>query len=168
MTACGTIPLSDETVWGGGNADKKGRLASYLYSESATNMTDIVCSVFTPIQETREDGKEEDQEIIKNDDNNNSNTENMNKNATNAMANLDTRRKESRKPSHFDINTIMEEIDDLAQKRDSSPTPPSQPLPKTAREFIQRKKYEYLNFLLNLLLALYKCPFWPNSHITLN
>ena len=113
-------------------------------------MTDIVCSVFTPIQETGEDGKEEDQEMVKNDDNNNSNTENMNKNSSTAgLANLDMRRKESRKPSHFDINTIMEEIDDLAQKRDSSPTPPSsQPLPKTAREFIQRKKYEYLNFSL--------------------
>ena len=145
MTACGSIPLSEEAVWGGGNADKKGRLVSYLYSDSAKNMTDIVCSVFTPIQETQEDGKEDDQEIIKNDDNNNSNTENMNKNGTNPLANLDTRRKESRKPSHFDINTIMEEIDDLAQKRDSLPTPPSQPLPKTAREFIQRKKYEYLN-----------------------
>ena len=145
MTVCGSIPLSEEAVWGGGNTDKKGRLVSYLYSDSAKNMTDIDYSVFTPIQETREDGKEDDQEIIKNDDNNNSNTENMNKNGTNALANLDTRRKESRKPSHFDINTIMEEIDVLAQKRDSSPTPPSQPLPKTAREFIQRKKYEYLN-----------------------
>ena len=103
-------------------------------------MTCIVCSVFTPIQQTREDGKEEDHEIRKNDDNNNSNTENLNMNSNNAMGNLDIRRKESRKPSHFDINTIMEEIDDLAQKRDSSPTPKIQPLPKTAHEFIQRKK----------------------------
>ena len=105
------------------------------------NITYIIYSVFTPIQETREDGKEEDQEIVKNDDNNNSNTENMNNNNTNAKVNFDTRRKESRKPSHFDINTIMEEIDDLAHKRDSSPTPPSKALPKTAQEFIQRKKY---------------------------
>lgn len=137
ITACGTIPLSEDTVWGGANPDKKG-------------------SVFTPIQETVEDGKEEDQEIIKNDDNNNSNTENMNKNGTNAMANLDMRRKESRKPSHFDINTIMEEIDDLAQKRDSSPTPPSQPLPKTAREFIQRKKS-----LLIHIQDWYEDLYWP-------
>ena len=103
-------------------------------------MTDTVCSVFTPIQEAVEDGKEEDQEIIKNDDNNNSNTENLNNNNTKSKLNHDVRRKESRKPSHFDINTIMEEIDNLAQKRDSSPTPPSKPLPKTAYELIQRKK----------------------------
>lgn len=137
IPTCGTIPLSEDTVWGGVNPDKKG-------------------SVFTPIQETREDGKEEDQDIIKNDDNNNSNTENMNKNGTNALANLDMRRKESRKPSHFDINTIMEEIDDLAQKRDSSPTPPSQPLPKTAREFIQRKKS-----LLIHIQDWYEDLYWP-------
>jgi len=121
MPACGAIPVTEDAVWGSVNTDKNS-------------------SVFTPIQETREDGKEEDQEIVKNNDNNNNNSENMNKNATNANASLDTKRKESRKPSHFDINTIMEEIDDLAQKRDSSPTPPSQSLPKTAQEFIQRKK----------------------------
>jgi len=139
LPACGTMPMSEETVWGGVNPDKKG-------------------SVFTPIQETGEDGKEEDQEMVKNDDNNNSNTENMNKNSSTAgLANLDMRRKESRKPSHFDINTIMEEIDDLAQKRDSSPTPPSsQPLPKTAREFIQRKKS-----LLIHIQDWYEDLYWP-------
>ena len=101
-------------------------------------MTYTVCSVFTSIQETGEDAKEEIHDKIKNDDNNNSNTENLN--IKNSIVNLDMRRKESRRISHFDINTIMEEIDDLAHKRDSSPTPNIQPLQKTAREFIQRKK----------------------------
>ena len=62
------------------------------------------------------------------------------------------RRKESRKTSHYDVNTILEELDELATRRDSSPQnsptttqvltttrrPPQ--LPRTARELIQRRK----------------------------
>ena len=58
------------------------------------------------------------------------------------------RRKESRKTSHYDVNTILEELDELATRRDSSP--PNSPqllttrrppqLPRTARELIQRRK----------------------------
>ena len=65
----------------------------------------------------------------------------MNKNIVNGASVLAAaRRKESRKTSHFDIDTIMEEIDDLAVKRDSSPNKQSKPLPKTPTEFMQRKK----------------------------
>merc|ERR1719317_181068 len=80
----------------------------------------------------------------------------MNKIGTNPLANLQASNYWGRPASHFDINTIMEEIDDLAQKRDSSPTPPSQPLPKTAREFIQRKKY-----LLIHIQDWYEDLYWP-------
>ena len=77
----------------------------------------------------------------KHDDNNNNGVENMNKTGVNgASALAAARRKESRKTSHFDIDTIMEEIDDLAVKRDSSPNKQSKPLPKTPTEFMQRKK----------------------------
>ena len=79
-------------------------------------------------------------EAAKNDDNNNN--ENLNKNDVNGAADLHARRKESRKTSQFDVNTIMEEIDHLAAKRDSSPNKQSKskPLPKTPTEFMQRKK----------------------------
>ena len=79
-------------------------------------------------------------EAAKNDDNNNN--ENLNKNDVNGTADLHARRKESRKTSQFDVNTIMEEIDHLAAKRDSSPNKQSKskPLPKTPTEFMQRKK----------------------------
>ena len=80
-------------------------------------------------------------EAAKNADNNN-NEQNMNKNDVSGAAELHARRKESRKTSQFDVNTIMEEIDHLAAKRDSSPNKQSKskPLPKTPTEFMQRKK----------------------------
>ena len=80
-------------------------------------------------------------EAAKSADNNN-NDHNMNKNDVNGAAELHARRKESRKTSQFDVNTIMEEIDHLAAKRDSSPNKQSKskPLPKTPTEFMQRKK----------------------------
>ena len=34
------------------------------------------------------------------------------------------RRRESRRQSQFDVDTIIEEMDELAVKRDSSPSPP--------------------------------------------
>ena len=95
---------------------------------------------FGPIAETGE-GKEGGGGGAKHDDNNNNGVENMNKTGgTGASALAAARRKESRKTSHFDIDTIMEEIDDLAVKRDSSPNKQSKPLPKTPTEFMQRKK----------------------------
>ena len=109
--------------------------------------------VFRPIAEMSEDRSEPG---AKNDDNNNNEAENMNKNSVNGAGCVEpgsllcassaaVRRKESRKTSHFDIDTIMEEIDDLAVKRDSSPSSSnkhttSKPLPKTPTEFMQRKK----------------------------
>ena len=94
---------------------------------------------FSAIEET---GEELSQvaDAAKNDDNNNN--DNMNKNEGNGAADLHARRKESRKTSQFDVNTIMEEIDHLAAKRDSSPNKQSKskPLPKTPTEFMQRKK----------------------------
>ena len=96
--------------------------------------------MFSPIAESGEDGREE--ASAKSDDNNNNGIENMNKNLVNGASVLAAaRRKESRKTSHFDIDTIMEEIDDLAVKRDSSPNKQqSKPLPKTPTELMQRKK----------------------------
>ena len=104
-------------------------------------------AVFGPIAESGE-GKQGgggggDDGGAKHDDNNNNGVENMNKTGVNgASALAAARRKESRKTSHFDIDTIMEEIDDLALKRDSSPNKQqsSKPLPKTPTEFLQRKK----------------------------
>jgi len=103
-------------------------------------------SVFHPIPETREDGKEEEDTEGKNDDNNNAEVDNMNK-ATKAQSSTtpDPRRSESRKVSHYDVNTILEEMDELAVRRDSSPPcspSPRRPphLPRSARELIQRRK----------------------------
>ena len=102
--------------------------------------------VFGAIVEMSEDMREEEcGDDAKNDDNNNNEAENMNKNMSVSGPGLtaaSSRRKESRKTSHFDIDTIMEEIDDLASKRDSSPSKhqTSKPLPKTPTELLQRKK----------------------------
>ena len=100
---------------------------------------------FYPIEETGEELSHGDDTAKNDDNNNNDKSENMNKNHVNGvagMAGMHARRKESRKTSHFDVNTIMEEIDDLAAKRDSSPNKQSKskPLPKTPTEFMQRKK----------------------------
>ena len=94
--------------------------------------------MFGPIAES-EEAREQG---AKNDDNNNNGAENMNKNIVNGASVLTAaRRKESRKTSHFDIDTILEEIDDLAVKRDSSPNKQqAKPLPKTPTELMQRKK----------------------------
>lgn len=94
--------------------------------------------MFGPIAES-EEGREQS---AKSDDNNNNGAENMNKNSVNGASVLTAaRRKESRKTSHFDIDTILEEIDDLAVKRDSSPNKQqAKPLPKTPTELMQRKK----------------------------
>ena len=96
--------------------------------------------MFSPIAESGEEGREQS---AKSDDNNNNGAENMNKNVVNGAASalVAARRKESRKTSHFDIDTILEEIDDLAVKRDSSPNKQAaKPLPKTPTELMQRKK----------------------------
>ena len=121
--------------------------------DSDVSVKERKSGVFRPIAEMSEDcGRSE--AAAKNDDNNNNEAENMNKNSVNGAveqgsmltaSNAAVRRKESRKTSHFDIDTIMEEIDDLAVKRDSSPSSSnkhttSKPLPKTPTEFIQRKK----------------------------
>ena len=74
------------------------------------------------------------------------------------------RRKDSRKTSRYDVNTILEELDDLAVRRDSSPPsppplraprPPPQ-LPRSAREVIQRRKS-----LLVHLSNWYSDLYWP-------
>ena len=120
--------------------------------DSDVSVKERKSGVFRPIAEMSEDRSE----VAKNDDNNNNEAENMNKNSVNGAGNVEpgsllsassaaVRRKESRKTSHFDIDTIMEEIDDLAVKRDSSPSSSnkhttSKPLPKTPTEFMQRKK----------------------------
>ena len=113
--------------------------------KSGTVISDTTSPVFSPISESVEG--EDIRAAAKNDDNNNNGLENLNKNLVNGATSLSAaRRKESRKTSHFDIDTIMEEIDELAVKRDSSPntSKPSKPLPKTPTEFMQRKKYKIL------------------------
>jgi inositol 1,4,5-triphosphate receptor-associated cGMP kinase len=106
-------------------------------------------SVFHPIPETGEEGREEEKSEGKNDNNNNAETDNMNTTKSTTQASSEQqRRKESRKTSHYDVNTILEELDELATRRDSSP--PNSPLllttrrppqlPRTARELIQRRK----------------------------
>ena len=97
---------------------------------------------FCPIEETGEELSQGGEGAKNDDNNNNDNSQNLNKNHVNGVAGMLARRKESRKTSHFDVNTIMEEIDDLAAKRDSSPNKQSKskPLPKTPTEFMQRKK----------------------------
>jgi len=122
QNSCLSTVKEDFDKLGSGSADKTG-----LFRPIAENGEDIV----------------KDEEGAKNDDNNNNGLENMNKNVVNGVTCLTAgRRKESRKTSHFDIDTIMEEIDDLALKRDSSPNKQqsSKPLPKTPTEFLQRKK----------------------------
>ena len=121
QNSCLTTVKEDFDKSGSGSSDKTG------FGTIAENGEDIV----------------KDGEGAKNDDNNNNGLENMNKNVVNGVTCLvAARRKESRKTSHFDIDTIMEEIDDLALKRDSSPNKQqsSKPLPKTPTEFLQRKK----------------------------
>lgn len=108
-------------------------------------------SVFHSIPETREDGKEEEVETEdKNDDNNNAEVENMNKSSlapTLSSSIMTARRRESRKVSHLDVNTIMEEIDELAVRRDSSPRPVTHTdLTLTARDLLQRRKSLLLQF----------------------
>ena len=118
--------------------DKSGTLGTLI--------SDNTSPVFSPISESVEGDDIRDAALAKNDDNNNNGLENLNKNLVNGATSLSAaRRKESRKTSHFDIDTIMEEIDELAVKRDSSPSSSnkhttSKPLPKTPTEFIQRKK----------------------------
>ena len=119
--------------------DKSGTLGTLI--------SDNTSPVFSPISESVEGDDIRDAALAKNDDNNNNGLENLNKNLVNGATSLSAaRRKESRKTSHFDIDTIMEEIDELAVKRDSSPntSKPSKPLPKTPTEFMQRKKYKIL------------------------
>lgn len=112
-------------------------------SMTMDKVLDKVSSVFTPIAETSENGdivKDVDEDAKhEHDDNNNNGVENKNV-VTGSVTSLNARRKESRKTSHFDVDTILEEIDDLALKRDSSPNKMSNPLPKTPTEFMQRKK----------------------------
>merc|ERR1711936_1394777 len=96
------------------------------------------------------DGREDEKSEGKNDNNNNAETDNMNTTKSTTQASSEQRRKESRKTSHYDVNTILEELDELATRRDSSPqnSPTTQPLtsrrppqlPRTARELIQRRK----------------------------
>ena len=109
------------------------------FDKSSSNLSEKKSAVFSPIAESGEEGREQS---AKSDDNNNNGAENMNKNIVNGASVLAAaRRKESRKTSHFDIDTIMEEIDDLAVKRDSSPNKQqAKPLPKTPTELMQRKK----------------------------
>lgn len=112
------------------------------FDKSSSNLSEKKSAVFSPIAESGEEGREGGEQSAKSDDNNNNGAENMNKNIVNGASVLAAaRRKESRKTSHFDIDTIMEEIDDLAVKRDSSPNKQqAKPLPKTPTELMQRKK----------------------------
>ena len=112
------------------------------FDKSSSNLSEKKSAVFSPIAESGEEGIEGGEQSAKSDDNNNNGAENMNKNIVNGASVLAAaRRKESRKTSHFDIDTIMEEIDDLAVKRDSSPNKQqAKPLPKTPTELMQRKK----------------------------
>ncbi|XP_023326662.1 lymphoid-restricted membrane protein [Eurytemora carolleeae] len=109
-------------------------------------------SIFRPIAE----------EENKNDSNNNSSKENKNRG-------LLDRRRDSRRQSQFDVDTIIEEIDELAVKRDSSPTPPSvgsatpllnspRPLvlPSSPAEILKRKKSLILH-----LQTWYSDLYWP-------
>jgi len=108
------------------------------FDKSSSNLSEKKSTVFGPIAES-EEAREQG---AKSADNNNNGAENMNKNIVNGASVLTAaRRKESRKTSHFDIDTILEEIDDLAVKRDSSPNKQqAKPLPKTPTELMQRKK----------------------------
>ena len=123
-------------------------------------------SVFHPIPEIQEDDKDEEEAEGKNDDNNNAAVDN--KNQISASLTVSRRKAtETRKTSQYDVNTILDELDSLALRRDSSPpsgqpSPPSlsrrpaPQLPRTARELIQRRKS-----LLIHLNDWYSDLYWP-------
>merc|ERR1719239_402157 len=81
-------------------------IAHTVSEELSRKLVDKKSSIFSPIAE----------EDNKNDSNNNSAVENKNKY---------DRRRDSRRQSQFDVDTIIEEMDELAARRDSSPTPPT-------------------------------------------
>jgi len=87
------------------------------------------------------------EEQNKNDRNNNNN----NSSANNKNKQIFQQRRESRRQSQFDVDTIIEEMDDLAEKRESSP-PPSPlhtkklVLPSSPKELYNRKKSLILHF----------------------
>jgi len=103
-------------------------------------------SVFTPIHESVEEAhmKSEDNAVDKKDDNNNGCSSNRNTDISVNRRDFVGHNRTSMKVSTIDVNTIMEEIDDLEQKRDSSPVPLinnlSPTFPRSAKEFIERRK----------------------------
>jgi len=126
-------------------------IAHTVSEELSRKLVDKKSSIFSPIAE----------EDNKNDSNNNSSADNKNKY---------DRRRDSRRQSQFDVDTIIEEMDELAARRDSSPTPPTRllysqdspsasrklVLPTSPTEILARKKS-----LLIHLQTWYSELYWP-------